>query len=503
MKLKLLLIFLILVVASILRFYNLPENFIFAGDEEHQTILAQSLVKDFHIIWIGVNAAHTGFYLGPYWIYFTAFWLWLSQGNALITAYVASAIGVLTTLLVILTGSSLFNKRVGLTAGLLYATLPLIVFFDQRYWNPSLIPFLSALLLLSLGRLRQNPKMAILLGISFGMVFHTHLSLVPLIFIAIFWIVWKKIKLSKKIIFFSLVVFLLMVLPLIIFDYFHKGTNITTPLRFREISAERVNNINPIHHFQALFQTMGRVWYLKPYMINSDEIIAPCAVSSRTDTTAQLGKFSNRFNPPILLSVAGASILLLFLLNKKSWSRENSILLALFMLTIIISFLIFPGASFEYYLLGIFPLLLFLPGILIDYLAKYRYLIYSLICLASVMGIWTVLTNDNVFGFASKRSLVREVKSIIGNEPFDLKQTGICHAHEAWRYLFLLEGLKPERSDSDAGLGWLYSGEISEKPAKYSVVLSEERVPIDFDITYAKILHQRGFKAYIFERDGF
>lgn len=503
MKLKLWLIFLILVVASVLRFYNLPENFIFAGDEEHQTILAQSLVEDFHIIWIGVNAAHTGFYLGPYWTYFTAFWLWLSAGNPLITGFIASTIGVFTTLLVILAGSRLFNKRVGLTAGLLYATLPLIVFFDQRYWNPSLIPFLSTLLLLSLARLRQSPKMAILLGISFGMVFHTHLSLVPLIFIAIFWIVWKKIKLPKKIIFFSLVAFLLMILPLIVFDYFHKGTNITTPLRFKEISADSVNNINPLHHFQSLFQTMGRVWYLKPFSVNSDEVIAPCAVSSRTDTTAQLGKFSKRFNPPSLLSIAGAGILLLFLLNKKSWSRGNNMLLALFILTIIISFLIFPGASFEYYILGIFPLLLFLPGILIDYLAKYRYLIYSLICLVSVMGILTVLTNDNVFGFASKRALVRQVKVIIGNEPFDLKQTGICHAHEAWRYLFLLEGLKPERSDSDAGLGWLYPGEISEKPVKYTVVLSEFRVPIDFDVPYVKAITQKGFKAYIFERDRF
>ena len=135
-------ILLILFIAAFLRFYNLSETFVFAGDEEHQAILAQSIVKDFHIIWVGVNAGHLGFYLGPYWAYFTSLWLALSNGDPLITGYIASSIGVLTTLLTILVGSILFSKRVGLLSGLLYATLPLMVFFDQKYWNPTLIPAL-------------------------------------------------------------------------------------------------------------------------------------------------------------------------------------------------------------------------------------------------------------------------------------------------------------------------------------------------------------------------
>ncbi|MBI2085872.1 glycosyltransferase family 39 protein [Candidatus Daviesbacteria bacterium] len=492
------LILITLLIAALLRFYNLPETFVFAGDEEHQTLLAESIVKDFHIIWIGVNAAHLGFYLGPYWTYFTAFWLWLSQGNMLITAYVASAIGVFTTLLVILIGSTLFGKRTGLIAGLLYATLPLMVFFDQRYWNPSLIPVLSILLLLSLAKLKQNPKMAILFAASFGMVFHTHLSLVPLILIAIFWIVWKKIKLPKKIIFLSAAVFLFMIFPLVIFDYFHKGTNITTPLRFQEISAAPVNNVNPVHHFQALFQTMGRIWYLQPYGINGDEIIAPCALSSRTDTIRELSKFSKRFNPPLFLSIAGSAILLLFLFNKLTWKNENNLLLALFISTMIISFLFFPGAAFEYYLLGSFPLFLFLAGILISYFKKFQYLIYAAVLILSVLGVFTVVTNNNEYSFAAKRSLIRQVKEIIGQEPFNIKQAGICHAHEAWRYFFVLNNIKPERSDSDEGLGWLYPDEITEKPARYTVVLSEERVPVNFDVSNARVITLKGFKAYIF-----
>ncbi len=370
-------ILVILLIAAALRFYNLPEAFVFAGDEEHQVILAQSIVKDFHIIWIGVNAAHLGFYLGPYWTYFTAFWLWLSGGNPLITGYVSSAIGLVATFTIIIVGSALFGRRTGLSAGLLYATLPIIVFFDQRYWNPSLIPLLSLLLLFALCKLKDNPKMAILYGAGFGMVFHSHLSLIPLAGVALFWIIWKKIKLPKKILFLSAAAFIIMILPLIAFDYFHKGSNITTPLRFSGIAAEPVNRVNPAHHFQALFQTMGRIWYLTPFSNNADEVIAPCAVSSRTDTKPELKNISKRFNPPFFLSFAGSAVFFLFLFNKATWKKQNNLLLALSLLTIVTSFLFFPGAAFEYYLLGIFPLLLFLPGILLDYFKNFKKAIYS------------------------------------------------------------------------------------------------------------------------------
>lgn len=492
-------ILLIIILAAILRFYNLPENFVFAGDEERQTILAQSIVKDFHIIWIGVNAAHLGFYLGPYWTYFTSFWLYLSEGDPLITGYISSTIGVITTLLVIVVGSVVFNRWVGILIGLLYASLPLMVFYDQRYWNPSLIPLLTHLMFLSLYKLKQNPLMAIIFSTSYGMVFHTHLSLFPIIFVAIFWIINQKIKLSKKILFLSLLSFLIMLFPLITFDYFHKGSNITTPLRFGEISSEGVNKINPIHHFKALFETLGRIWYLKPNSINSDEVIAQCAPSSRTDTKKGLAVYSKRFNPPLVLSFLGTGILVLFLLNRKTLQVKSHLLLGLFILAVVISFLFFPGPSFEYYLLGIFPLILFLPGILMDYYKKLQILVILVVLILSILGIFTVLTNRSDFGLAAKKSLVQQVIAFINTKPFEIKQTGICHTYEGWRYLFVLEGKTPERSDSDQGMGWLYADEITTNPAKYTVIMSESRVPTQFDIKGVKSFSSGGFTAYIFK----
>lgn len=491
-------IFLILLISAILRFYNLPNVFVFAGDEEHQAILAQTIVKHFHIIWIGVNAAHTGFYLGPYWVYFTSFWLYLSKGDPLITGYVSAAIGVLTTFFIIWVGSTLFNKKTGLLAGLLYATLPLMVFFDQKYWNPTPIPFLSLLMFFSLAKLKENPKWLILFAACYGLIFHTHLSLFPILFVAIFWFAKEKIKLPKKIIFLSAVTFLLMIFPLIAFDYFHKGTNITTPLRLAEISSDFRNQINPKHHLIALFQTLGRIWYLKPFSNNSDELITSCTSTSRIDSPALVDKISERFTPPVLLSLSAILFLLLFLLNKQSWKRKNYTLLALFILSITFLFLLFPGGAYEYYLLGIFPLLLFLPGVLTGYFPKLKSVIILSTVLLSILGIFSVITNKPEFGYTAKKSLIRQVSDIIGNSPFELKQTGLCHFYEGWRYLFVLNGKIPERSDSDKGLGWLYEGEITQKPIKYTVILSEARVPVDFATIDAKVIKSGGFASYIF-----
>lgn len=491
-------IFLIL-LAAILRFYNLPNLFIFAGDEEHQAILAQSLIKDFHIIWIGVNAGHLGFYLGPYWTYFTAFWLYFSQGNPLITGYVSSSIGILTTLLIIFTGSTLFNKKTGLLAGLLYATLPLMVFLDQKYWNPTLVPFLSVLMLLALYKAKSNSYWLILFSLAAGLIFHTHLSITPLILIAGYWIIRQKIKPGKRVIILFITAFLLMLAPLIVFDYFHKGSNVTTPFRFNEISSDYRNKVKPLNHFPALFEALGRVWYLKPGN-NSDETIISCAAPSRLDNPTNLKSISQRFNPPLLLSLLGTTILLFFLIHPQTRKKNSTRLLALFIISIIGAFLFFPGGAYEYYLLGIFPLLMFLPGILAGYLPKLKVLIISAAFLASILGIFTVFQNQPEFGLGAKNTLIKEVMAVIGNEPFELKQTGVCHFYEAWRYLFVLNGKIPEKSDSDEGLGWLYSEEISQKEAKYTVILSESRVPVDFDTEKAKVIKSGGFTAYIFKK---
>src|SRR3989344_3120912 len=127
---KILIFVIILVCFGIyLRFHNLSNLYIFGFDEEYQATYAMTLVNDFHPIWIGVSASFLDYYMGPYFTYFTAFLLMLSQGDPLFTGYVAGLVGVLTSVVVFLVGWKFFNLTTGVIGSLLYAGLPLIVFY--------------------------------------------------------------------------------------------------------------------------------------------------------------------------------------------------------------------------------------------------------------------------------------------------------------------------------------------------------------------------------------
>lgn len=495
----------ILLIAAFLRFYRLNDLFVFGGDEEYQSILAQSIVDNFHIIWIGVTAGHLGFYLGPFWTYFTSFWLFLSKGDPLITGYVSSSIGVLTTAFIIYTGYKLFNKAVGLIAGLLYATLPLIVFFDQKYWNPTLVPFLSLTLLLSLSQVRLRPKWWLVFFVMFGLIFHIHLSLLTYGLIAIFLLLSRKNSFSlqsRRFIFLGVLIFLMIYSPLIVFDYFHKGSNITTPLRFKQFSSSPTTRINPQLHFDVLFQTLGRIWYLDRGSVNADEILFGCAGTSYIDSfSKKVDEISTRTQSKFWLSFLSLAMLVWIVIYSFTKNIFNQKLLILAIISIAVSFLFFPGGAHEYYLLGIFPLILFLPGILISIINNqfFQKGILSLVVICSILGIFKVINTSDDFGINNKKRLINKTLNIIGTASFEVDQSGICHQFGGWRYLLKLAGRSPERSATDESLGWLYADEITSKEAWYRVIFHEARVPIDFDINKAIIISEGGFKAYIFK----
>ncbi|TSC87763.1 MAG: Uncharacterized protein G01um10147_449 [Microgenomates group bacterium Gr01-1014_7] len=492
-KYLVILIILILALSIFLRFYNLQDLFIFGADEEHQTALAMTIVKDFHIIWIGVSAANLDFYLGPFWVYFTAFWLFLSKGDPLITGFVASTIGVLTTLLIFFVGKKLFGVKVGLIASLLYASLPLMVFFDRKYLTPTLVPSLSLIMLFSLYQTRYSDKWWIFFAAAYGLVFHTHLSLIFFGLIGFYFLIRDRKTLSKKVVVISFIVFLMIVSPLIAFDYFHKWSNITVPFRLLKIINTKPFYINLQVHSKSLFESLGRLWYLNPGSVISDEI--PFACDNTTST---------RTKPSVLLSTASLVLLGWFLTKRVTWKERLHRLLALSILVIIIPFLLFPGGAFEYYLLGFFPLFLFLPGILLQNVKHWGAIIMVGIVLSfPVLGIYTIMDTNMDFSFKTKKELISKVMGVIVDQPFELYENGICHKYEGWRYLFSIYGKRPERSSTDPVLGWLYPEEITDKKAQYTVIVSETNAPLDYgyDIQKAYKIVNRGFTAYILEKE--
>ena len=176
-------------------------------------------------------------------------------------------------------------------------------------------------------------------------------------------------------------------------------------------------------------------------------------------------------------------------------------LLALTVISFIFTFLVFPGQAYEYYLLGLFPLYLFVLATLLtkrkDFLKPLFWFLFLIFCFFAVR---TVLTAKGDYGLGVKKELISEVMKVVGDKPFALTSEGKCHIAEGWRYLFSVYGRKPERSNTDKIFGWTYQNEISDKPVKYEVTIKESRVSLPFisEIKDSKVITKGGFKAYIF-----
>lgn len=501
-----LLIILTLLVSGFLRFYKLADNFVFGVDEEYQAYLAQTIVKDFHPVWVGVSST-ADFYLGPFWTYLTSGFLYLSKGDPLITGYFAALLGVVTTLFVYVIGKKVFGFKVGLLASLLYACLPLIVFFDQKYWNVSMVPLLSLVMFFTVYSSSKNQKWWIVFSIAYGLVFHTHLSIAPFGLIALIWIVKQRKNIKLKTYLLSLMAFLVVISPLLVFDYYHKFSNFSFPIRMLKASEKTNSRFDPFYKVVAFSQSLSRLVYLSPKSDRADETNWGCTSMSNFDYVKNgvnkdywqvLDSVSTRTHPIKTLSLVLSILLLWFLVKKSIWQKENTKLLALFIVVFFTFYIIFPGDAYEYYLLGVFPFLLFIPGIVVEKgkpLIKRLMIVVSI--LISILGIYTVISSKNSYGLAVKKELIAEVDRVVGNRPFELRSEGMCHIAEGWRYLFVVSGKKPAISSTDKIFGWLYQEEIIRDEPEVLVIMSEKRAPMDFDISEFDVLSIGGFSAYI------
>lgn len=439
------------IIALAIRFYALPSHAIFSADEEYQATYATTIVEHFHRIWIGVSAADTGFYLGPYFTYFTALWLFLAHGDPLVTNYVAAAIGATTVVLIYFLGKEVFSRRVGLVGALLYTVSPLMVYFDERYWNPSPAPLLTCLLLLSLIRLRRQKWWLLVTAFCLGIFWHIHLSLVPLTLVAVYGVWQIRRELTLRHWFAAGIILFCLFLPLMIFDYNHAWSNLKTPARMLQNKAGV--GIDFVGHTRVLSETLAHSLYLAPGGSPGDEIRPGCTTGLFTTV-----------NP--LFSLLTLIPLLIFWLHRDSCRESSHRYLTLLSLVLAGFFILYPGEVTGYYALGLFPLYFL---IIAHFFVRFRWGIIFLLFFALV-SLRTLTLTDSRYGLLAKHNLINTVMTHLGGASFSLQEEGTCHKYGGWRYLFYAYGRTPATSSTDASLGWLYPKEI-KSVGQYLVII--------------------------------
>ena len=485
-------------LAFFLRTYNLPNLYVFNLDEEYQATYAWTQVLDPHPIWIGVVAAAIEFYLGPYFTYFTAIMLKISNGDPLITAYFAALVGAVVSTVIFFTGRYFFNLTTGIISSLLYATLPIFVFFDQKYWNAMFAVLITLLMFISINLVRKSKWWWVLFSLLLGAIFETQLAPLPLALIGIWYFIRGKYWKDVRLIMICIITFLLLYWPLIVFDFNHNFSNITFFMKLSDKASQSKIEFSPISKINSLFDSMGRFWYLKPNNPNADEINFGCTSLSLANGHEVIDKYSRRTYAPFWLSFVSLSLLLLFLTKNLTTKKLPYKLLAIFLIVSGSFYLIYPGGSFEYYSLGFLTLFTFVPAIFISMLNKnFKLISFILILTASLFGIHTVLNSSDEFSLGPKKHLISKMMDVIGNESFAIEGRGICHDYEGWRYLFKIYGRVPNQSYTDKILGWLYPNEISKIDPTYTIILSEDRIPLNEDLSNLYSIKEGGYRAYI------
>jgi 4-amino-4-deoxy-L-arabinose transferase-like glycosyltransferase len=418
-------------------------------------------------------------------------------------ADIAPGIGVVTTLLIYFIAKKMFNQRVAVVSSFLYAILPILVFFDKKFWNPSLTSLTAVILLFSVYWARRKKILWVLVAAVYGFAFHVHLSLVPLGVVLLYYLYQDRKKLNLAIISLGLVSFLLMLSPLIAFDYFTKGQNILTPFRVAGQVKDRPTRFEPIRHIKQLSISISRLFYLDPGVPVSDEVLHDCSLDYTKASQHTPGITTQATRPKILLSVVGILPLIFFFCRKLTWQDDNKKILALFIATITFFYILLPNIPLEYYLLGFFPYYLMVLGIVVsEILAKQKLILVLLLLVIGILGTKTVLTARDDYGLLTKKTLIEQVDHYLGVNSFDLDARGLCHRFEGWRFLFRVYGHTPNQSFTDEGLGWIYKDEIVRQPARYLVLITEDRLPGDeISEDYVFSFTQGGFTAYVYENE--
>lgn len=457
-------LFLLLLGIAFLRLSLVPELFFFGIDEEYQSFLGWSLVKDFHPIWIGLSAADTGFYVGPGLVYLHALLLFFSHGDPISLAYAAAIIGVITTGAIYFVTKTVFGEKPALIAMTLYGLSSFMNIYDRKFWNPTFAPLISILMFYSLYKAYKNERWWIAVAFLLGVIVHIHASLfvyfliVPIMILAYKKFAKSKLKLSTLII--SAATFLTIYSPLIVYDLNKNFENLKTPLRL----LTRGGNGGGGLQIDLLSNTLAQT------------------LTTQVNTVSLL-----------LLAILTAGVFFVMYRNRNKY--EYVLLFALTTIYILL-FLFFPGKILDYYLLGVIPLVMILLALA---LAKMPWVaLIPVLMIYSYFNISAFYNHPKLYGLEAKKEFIQQVMPYLEGKTFYLETRDIYLYNGGWRYLFKMYGETPIHSRADEMFGWIYPEELSPEKPDYMVVI-DENYDKNEDTQALQVIHSGKFKAAIYE----
>lgn len=234
-------IILIIFLASFLRLYRISDYMTFLGDEGRDVLIAKGLLEGKFTL-LGPRASAGDFFLGPFYYYLMAPFLWLSRLDPVGPAIMVALIGIATVFLIYKVTKEFLDFKSAIFASTLYAVSPLVISYSRSSWNPNPMPFVSLLTLYLTYKalIKDSWKLFIAIGFLLGIALQLHYLGTFLIIIVGVFILIGRFYLEKamdvsgvlKRYSLALVGFLVGISPFLAFELRHGFPNSKTIVNF-------------------------------------------------------------------------------------------------------------------------------------------------------------------------------------------------------------------------------------------------------------------------------
>lgn len=368
---KIIIFLIILALGIFFRFYNLRKNVEFGWDQESAIIQIKTMIDNKKPLLIGPRIGPAKFFLPPLYYYLNAPFLLLTKFDPIGLYYCSALLGIITSLLIHLYTSKIYNHKTAFVAFTLYLFSPLMIVYDRVPWNINLIIIATYTCYLALLNIANDEKNKIsnyfVLGVALGIAINAHFTAIFLMVISILWLALKR-KLSFYL-FISIFIIILFVLPLIVFDLRHNFFNYNAAMEF--------------------FRGNKELLPITPSLMTT-RFIKNIFISLELFGSFLVGKIN--FWGKFALGFAGI-IYFCFRLIKTAGQEKHAYQLgSLFLIIPSFLFTYYHGDKPEYYFFFLFPIFILFSANFLAKLIDYR--VYSISMIISFSIFWAFLIHD-------------------------------------------------------------------------------------------------------------
>ncbi len=343
---------LIVIIACIVRFWNIGGSLMFLGDQGRDALIVSHLILDKDLVFVGPVTSVGNMYLGPFYYYFMAPFLFLSYPSPVGPAVGVAIVSILTIIILYKFIERLFGTPEALIVSIIFGFSSTIVSYSRFSWNPNLAPFFSVLLLIGLFKVvaEKQYKYWLLVGLSVAALLQLHY--VTLLVVPVIGLVWlyslKDLITTKKVaknISWSIAaagVVLLSFFPLFLFDLKHDWLN--TKAFLDMFLSGNFQESGPVF---AKIQTVLRETHGRGMHIFFETII---------------GKYRDLNSALYWLTLIGTAGMII---RSKGKKKSFLILVSLFIIVAIFGLSFYTGTVFDHYILYLLPMASILLGLIL------------------------------------------------------------------------------------------------------------------------------------------